>query len=185
MKNAITMGILVMALGVGQSALAASASVSGKTFSLTGKFTGAGNFNCPGIPAQRVPIQKQKNISATITFNEDGSFVWSGDTLYPFEANGDWSQRGSRIDLDFDNPTTMSYLQKIGEQQASGYANGASGSANISPSKYDFSAKIRGSKLTIKETGGYRIKVSASALGHSASCKFKLSLTRSYTGKSL
>jgi hypothetical protein len=185
MKRALLIGSTVLALAAGDGA-AAAPSVAGRTFNLVGKFGGSANVTCRVGGTHGAPLKARKKLGATITFNEDGTFQWSNDALQvgPI-GTGDWSQQGSRIELDFDNPSSMSYLQMFGFQQINVQSGGASASGNFSPAKYDFFAKIngKGDKLVVTEKGGFRFKANASAYGGANSCNYVVNLNRTYNGK--
>lgn len=185
MKRALLIGSTVLALAAGDGA-AAAPSVAGRTFNLAGKFGGSANVACKIGGARGNPIKARKKLGATITFNEDGTFEWSNDALQVgLRGTGDWSQHGSTIDLDFDHPSSMSFLQLFGNRQINAQAGGANASGNFSPAKYDFFAKINGNgtKLAVTEKGGFRFKANASYGGSSDSCNYAVSLNRTYSGK--
>lgn len=186
MKKTFLIGSMVLAVAAGDSALAAPPSVAGKTFSLVGKLGGGATVTCKIGGTHGAPIKARKKLGATITFNEDGTFAWSNDALQVgLVGTGDWTQSGGKIDLDFDNPSSMSFLQIFGNQQISVQSGGASANGSFGPAKYDFFAKIngKGDKLAVTEKGGFKFNANASAGGSSNSCKYAMNLNRTYSGK--
>jgi hypothetical protein len=183
-KTLLRVGSSVLAAMVGGGAWAAD-SVAGKTFDLTGKFGGAVAVACKFGGAHSQKIKAQKNLAVTLHFNEDGTFAWSNDALQPgLGATGEWVQNNSKIDLDFDDPSSMSFLQIFGNQQINASSQGANLNGQFSPSKYDFSAKVnaKATSIAVVEKGGFKVDAEASAAGSSNRCKYKVSLNRTYRG---
>jgi hypothetical protein len=187
MKKTSLIGSVVLALMASEGAWAGE-SVAGKTFNLTGKFGGSAKVSCRVGGAHGQRFKAQKNLAATIAFNEDGTFEWSNDDALQVgqSATGEWEQAGSKIDLLFDDPNSMSYLRLFGNQQASAQSQGASVTGNFESGKYDFSAKTnsKATSLVVTEKGGFKLNAGASFGGSSNSCKFKINLNRVYKGKS-
>jgi hypothetical protein len=185
-KTSLIFGCVAAVAMLGcEGAWADAASVAGVTYQLKGKFGGSAGVTCRVGGTHNQNIKARRKLGATITFNEDGTFAWSGDALLIGTYTGQWTQKGTKVDLDFDNPGTMSFLQMFGNQTVSSNAGGASFSGTFSPTKYDFKAKInaKGNKIEVIEKTGFKMDASASAAGSSNSCKYNLRLTREYTGK--
>jgi hypothetical protein len=185
MSKPLLWGSLIFALTAGDAALAAPDLV-GKTFTMTGKFTGNAAAACKVGGSRAVPIRAQRNLSATITFLDGNAFEWSdeGLTIGAFSGvTGHWTQRGNRIDLDFDEDN-LSGIKVLSERMGEQNFSLPGGSANFQTTKYDFSARTnaKGSKLIVTESGGFKIKASASAGGGSNSCSYRIKLKRIYKG---
>jgi hypothetical protein len=185
MKKTSLISSVVLALTISEGTWAAE-SVAGKTFDLTGKFGGSAKVSCRVGGSRAVPIRAQKRLAATITFNEDGTFAWSNDALQPgLSGTGEWAQSGAKIELDFDAPSSMSYLRLFGDQQISTQSQGASATGTFEPARYDFFARTnsKATSLTVTEKGGFKVNASASFQGSSNTCKYKINLNRVYKGK--
>jgi hypothetical protein len=186
MKKTSLIGSVVLALMASEGAWAGE-SVAGKTFNLTGKFGGSAKVSCRVGGAHGQRFKAQKNLAATIAFNEDGTFEWSNDALQIGQsATGEWEQAGSKIDLLFDDPNSMSYLRLFGNQQVSAQSQGASVTGDFEPARYDFFARTnsKATSLVVTEKGGFKLNADASSGGSSNSCKYKINLNRVYKGKS-
>lgn len=157
-------------------------SVAGKTYNLSGKFGGSVAAACRFGGSHGEKIRSRKGLTARITFNEDGTFSWSNDTLGAGAIDGEWTQKGGKLDLDFDDPSAFSYIWRFGDSYSVGIPGG---SAGVSPLKYDFSGKLNGSgtSLSVEESGGFKVDASASFAGSSNACKYKLRVNRTYKGK--
>lgn len=179
-KKRIGFSLMVMILA-GGTAEAKVLSVAGKSYNITGKFGGSVEVSCKYGGSRKMPFSAARSgLNATITFNEDGTFAWSNDSLAFGQYSGDWKQKGGKLDIDFDDPGSMSYLKRFGESYSRTLA---SGNASITPLKYNFSANVNGKgKLTVTESSGFRAKASASAAGVTNTCSYKVSLKRTYSG---
>ncbi|WP_158002435.1 hypothetical protein [Methyloterricola oryzae] len=164
------------------AAMAAS-SVAGKTFDLTGKFGGSVSAACKIGGSRSQKVAAKKSLTAQITFNEDGTFTWSNDTLGIGVADGTWTQKGSKLDLDFDDPAAFSFIWMYGASLTTSIPGG---SATGSPTKYAFGGTIngKGTSLSVVESGGFKIDASAAMGGGSNACKYKYSVNRKYKGNS-
>lgn len=182
MKKALVVGTAILGFGLNGAAMAAS-SVAGKTFDLTGKFGGSVSAACRIGGSRSQKVAAKKNLTAQITFNEDGTFNWSNDTLGVGVADGTWTQKGSKLDLDFDDPTAFSYIRVFGDSLTTSIPGG---SATVSPTKYDFRGTLngKGTSLSIVESGGFKINASAAMGGGANACTYKYSVNRKYKGKS-
>lgn len=184
-KTSFIFGCVAAVAMLGCEGAWAAPSVAGVSYTLKGSFGGGIGVTCRVGGTHGQKIKARRKLGATISFKEDGTFEWSGDALLVGTYTGEWTQQGTKIDLDFDNPGTMSFLQMFGNQTVSGYAGGGSYEGSFSPTKYDFKAKInpKGNKIEVIEKTGFKIDASASFGGSSNSCKYNVRLTREYTGK--
>lgn len=181
MKKTSLMSLLALALMASGTSWAASP-LEDSSWTLKGKFSGSTSVRCKIGGFRGVPIKPRNNLSATLSLNADGTFVWSNDTLGPaVSASGQWTQNGNKLDFDFDDPSSVSYIQLFGSR----YVGLPGGGAQFSPAKYDFYGETNaaGTKLKIVEKGGFTVNASASMGGGANACKFKVSISRNYKGK--
>ena len=182
MNKAFVAGVVFLGLSAADVSVAAVPSVAGKTFALAGKFGGNVAVACRIGGSHGQKVTARRGLTAQISFNEDGTFSWSNDTLGAGVLSGEWTQKGGKLDLDFDDPSAVSYIWLFGESYSTGIPGG---SASASPLKYDFSGKLNGNGTSLKviESGGFKIDASASLGGGSNSCKYRIRVNRTYTGK--
>jgi hypothetical protein len=181
MKQTILASSAVLALFIGDVSVAAPPDLAGTTWNLNGKFKANATVTCKVGGSHSSPAGKQPNIKATLTFNSDGSFSWSNDTLSPVSGvAGTWRQKGKKVELNFNNPSSVSYIRMFGTQ----YFSSKNSSAEVTPNKYKFFATTngKGTKLEVTENGGFKLKASASYAGSSNTCNYNLKLQRVYKG---
>jgi hypothetical protein len=196
-KIAALMGLaLAMAIG---SAQAATPSIANTAWTLTGKFSGTAKVKCQYGGAHAVPINGQKNLSASIQFDDgdvlddnEGTFTLTDSFFSTTEITGQWAQTGAKLTLELDNwyDSPMAVFAFALAQVPSDFdfsqADVSGSSSALKVTKLTLSGTLNktGSTIQIKEAIGFKFSASASAYGSSNACSYSFSnLGRSYTGK--
>jgi hypothetical protein len=190
MKKTWFASSLVLFFAAGDVAFAAANDVSNTTWNLVGKFSFTPTVSCAkGGGANPGKKDVKLNLKPTIAFNADKSFTLSGDALTTgFGANGTWSQKGGKLDLDFASQynsalaTMLDTLKKAWEGTSS--AGGATANWKWSNPKYSFSGTVngKGTVLKVNESTSIKLTAKASYGGFSNTCTYNFKWNRSYTG---
>lgn len=169
--------------------------INGTTWNLSGEYGVSYSFSCAvggrGAGKQKVSVAGMKDLQIGVTFNEDGTFTLSGDTLSAVDSGllGAWNVKRKKLDLDFDETGSSFIAQQSDVYQAmaqdiSHSSGGVDFNAKISPPKYRFFGKFNRTKdtLTLEESITFKAKAHASVAGQSNTCTYQWSIERIYSG---
>jgi hypothetical protein len=166
----------------------AAPDLTGKTFVMTGKFEGVAPISCKKSGSSKLPVRVLRKLHATITFNPNNAFSWTEDGL-PSGAltnvTGFWTQKGNRISLDFDDDN-QSGIKAMGQLLPQTFTNQGI-PITIKDTKYGFSATTNaiGNQLIVMESGGFKVTGTGTLRGITDSCVARLTLKRTYKGRSI
>lgn len=187
------------------TAQAEVASVNGTSWDLSGKFSTKVKVKCQrGGGSSKAPTNAPKTLTGHIEFFDDtadtdsytGTFTWTDNWLNSGRvAQGHWEQQGARINLTFDDiyasPLALygqtlqqgfSMLSHFSGSSNGIYAEGSAGNLQISKQKLTGNMVAGGRQLLLSEQLGVSFDASASAMGQSNTCSYKLDFARTYKG---
>ncbi|CAG7857026.1 hypothetical protein MCAMS1_01726 [biofilm metagenome] len=185
---------LVLFISMSHHPVAQAVDVTGKTYALKGDIDGRisaicrPSFSREDLFASIFPINTQRTLRANITFNTGNGFNWSEKGLKPSLNNvtGIWGAiDNDKNILRFDDEG-LSRIQSLPQLIVQKLDNQGINS-QIKRIRYGFSAKtsLNGNKLTVTESGRYRIRATGLSNGSKVACTLFVKVKRVYQGDSV
>lgn len=184
---------LLLVIGLINVTIAAAADVAGRTFVMEGDVNGQVTARCrpkastETLLADLLQLNTDRKLRARMTFNPDNSFTWSesglDDTL--IDAPGVWTDLGNKIMLRFDEDN-LSTIKSLPEFIARRLENqGFDSQLRRMRYGFTFKAQAKNNKLTVMESGRYRIRMTGTAQGRRVSCVLGVKVKRVYRGNAV
>jgi hypothetical protein len=172
--------------------IAHAVDVTGKTYVMKGDINGRITANCrPSFSREDLfssifPLNTARTLRANMTFNAGNVFNWSEKGLKPSlnNAAGVWvAIDNNKNVLRFDDEG-LSRIQSLPELIVQKLDNQGINS-QIKRIRYGFSAitRVNGNKLTVTESGRYRIRATGLSNGSKVACTLYVKVKRLYQGQ--
>jgi hypothetical protein len=183
---------LVLFISLSHFTVAHAVDVTGKTYVMKGDINGRISANCrPSFSREDLfssifPLNTQRTLRANITFDAGNAFNWSENGLNPSLNNvtGIWGEIDNNKNvLRFDDEG-LSRIQSLPQLIVQKLDNQGINS-QVKRIRYGFSAitKANGNKLTVTESGRYRIRAAGLVNGAKVACTLYVKVKRLYQGQ--